>query len=168
MVHTALAWCRRHGFESTFGACLHTALHFWLLARVLLFSGFPSVCVSPLSAESGRIWGSRFGWLLFLKYWTSFDEIWGGGLVLHELIDHITTWVVEDIKRRLATTAVLTYFQPEQHIQLFTDAACTTGFGFAVLQLKKETREWKPIIVGSRALTDAKHGTPRSGQKSLL
>ena len=58
----------------------------WLLARVPLFSGFPSVCVSPLSAGSGRIWGSTFGWLWFLNHQTNFNEIWG--LILHELIDY--------------------------------------------------------------------------------
>lgn len=54
----------------------------------------------------------------------------------------------------LASPQTLAYYTPGQPVQVFTDAACTKGYGFVVKQLQKDGN-WKPIMLGSRSLTDA-------------
>ena len=60
----------------------------------------------------------------------------------------------EEVKDRLSSSAVLAYYRPGKPIEIYTDAACTKGFGSVVKQLQPGNA-WKPIMVGSRVLTDA-------------
>ena len=57
-------------------------------------------------------------------------------------------------KDYLASPVTLVYYRPVKPVQLFTDAACTIGFGFIVKQ-QQHHGDWRPVMVGSRSLTDA-------------
>jgi len=59
-----------------------------------------------------------------------------------------------ETKLRLASPQTLAYYIPGRPVRMFTDAACTRGFGFVLQQLQPDNT-WKPIQLGSRALTDA-------------
>ena len=61
----------------------------------------------------------------------------------------------ENVKKQLISPRSLAYFTPGRPIHVYTDAACTSGFGFVVKQLQRDNKTWKPIMFGSRALTDA-------------
>ena len=58
------------------------------------------------------------------------------------------------VKTQLASATTLAYYRPGRPVRVFTDAACTKGFDYAVQQLQPDN-EWRPLMVGSRALTAA-------------
>lgn len=60
----------------------------------------------------------------------------------------------EKVKKQLVHPKSLAYFKPGRPTQVFTDAACTAGFGFVVKQLQPNN-VWKPVMYGSRALNPA-------------
>ena len=60
----------------------------------------------------------------------------------------------EDIKKLLTSTPYLAFYTPGKPVELYTDAACKTGYGFVLKQLQAD-KSWRPIMVGSRALLDA-------------
>ena len=66
--------------------------------------------------------------------------------------DDIETF--EKVKSFLSSPATLAYYQPGQPVQMYTDAACTKGYGF-VLKQKQTSGTWRTIMVGSRSLIDA-------------
>jgi hypothetical protein len=59
-----------------------------------------------------------------------------------------------ETKSLLSSAAVLAYFRPGRPMEVYTDAACTKGFGFDVRQLQPDN-QWRPLMLGSRALSDA-------------
>ena len=60
----------------------------------------------------------------------------------------------KEVKTRLGSSETLAYYRPGRPVRLFTDAACTRGFGFVLQQLQPDNK-WKPIMVKSRSLTSA-------------
>lgn len=62
----------------------------------------------------------------------------------------------EEVKKQLASPRTLAYYCPGQPVQMFTDAACTKGYGF-ILNQKQKDGKWKPIMLGSRSLTSAEY-----------
>ena len=61
------------------------------------------------------------------------------------------------VKELLSSPQILAYYSPGQPVELYTYAACKSGFGFILKQRQIDGR-WKPIITGSRALTHAEQG----------
>ena len=66
--------------------------------------------------------------------------------------DEVRTF--NEVKCYLSSPATLAYYQPGQPVQLYTDAACTKGYGF-VLQQRQSSGQWRTIMVGSRSLVEA-------------
>ena len=61
----------------------------------------------------------------------------------------------ETIKQTMCRAPYLAFYIPGQPVELYTDAACKTGFGFVVKQLQHDNKSWKPIMVSSRSLVEA-------------
>ena len=59
----------------------------------------------------------------------------------------------EDVKKLMTSTPYLAFYTPGKPVELYTDAACKTGYGFVLKQLQAD-KGWRPIMVGSRALLD--------------
>lgn len=57
-------------------------------------------------------------------------------------------------KEILASPSVMAFYQPGMPLRIHTDASCIHGLGFC-LQQKQKDGQWRPILVGSRSLTDA-------------
>lgn len=61
----------------------------------------------------------------------------------------------ENVKKQLSSPGSLAFYTPGAPVEVFTDSACKTGFGFIVRQLQSDKKTWKPIQYGSRSLLDA-------------
>ena len=60
----------------------------------------------------------------------------------------------KEAREILFKPGTLAFYTLGQKVQLFTDAACTKGYGYILQQLQRDG-QWKPIMYGSRSRTDA-------------
>jgi len=74
----------------------------------------------------------------------------------------------EEVKKHLTSPETLAFYRPNQPLRIFTDAACTSGYGFVVQQQQPDGK-WKPLLCNSRVLTEAeKNYSPIEAEMAAL